>query len=127
MSAPAYVLLTGATGFLGRHLLRELFAAGRRVAILVRDATTPAEERVRELLAELPPRYHRPTVVAGDLRAPHLGLSAVDRQWLSRHCAGVVHAAADVSFRKGKAWAVNVEGTARLLELGLAKFHHVST
>ena len=31
-----YLLLTGATGLLGRSLVRDLAATGRRVAVLVR-------------------------------------------------------------------------------------------
>ena len=48
-----YLLLTGATGLLGRSLLRDLSAAGRRLAVLVRAGRTDsAESRVDELLAD---------------------------------------------------------------------------
>src|SRR5207244_1988671 len=114
MGAANYILLTGATGFLGRYLLRELLAAGRRVAVLVRGDV--------ERLGDSPA-----TVIAGDLRASRLGLSAVDRTWISRRCTSILHAAANVSFRAGQAWSTNVDGTARLLELGVAEFHHLST
>jgi thioester reductase-like protein len=134
MGEPTYILLTGATGFLGRWLLRDLLATGRRVAVLVRAGEVTAEERVRKLLAgwggRLPPCYPRPVVLAGDLRDPSLGLSAADRDWINRRCRRVVHAAADVSFRTrrdGEPWVTNVDGTARLLELGVPEFHHVST
>jgi thioester reductase-like protein len=133
------VFLTGATGFLGRFLLRDLLHAGNRVAVLVRDnATADAEERVRELIdfgtRTLHTRLPRPTVLCGDLREPGLGLTAADHVWLSRNCRRVLHAAASVSFRPtpgGEPRATNLDGTRRLLELcaalGIRDLHHVST
>ena len=139
MGDMGYTLLTGATGFLGRYLLRDLLASGQRVAVLVRDARSmPAEERVRELLSSWtgPPhdRPANPVVLAGDLCAPHLGLSLAERAWVARCCKRVVHAAADVSLRCSFAsdpWTTNVEGTQQLLDLcaatGIEELHHVST
>src|SRR6516164_5206980 len=138
MGDSGYILLTGATGLLGRYLLRDLLASGRRVAVLVRDArSATAEQRVRELTAlwrDPPPApFNAPVVLAGDLCAPGLGLQGADRAWLGRHCRGVVHAAADVSLRRAfgaDPWKTNVEGTQRLLELcaalGIEEWHHVS-
>ncbi|MEY3206523.1 MAG: Linear gramicidin synthase subunit, partial [Planctomycetota bacterium] len=49
--ASSCILLTGATGLLGRFLLRDLTAQGRQVAVLVRGSKTAgAEARVDELL-----------------------------------------------------------------------------
>jgi nucleoside-diphosphate-sugar epimerase len=131
MGAADYILLTGATGFLGRYILRELLNAGRRVAVLARPGLGSAEERVRALLE---PRDALPVVLAGDLSVPDLGLDAGDRNWLARHCGTVVHAAADVSLHPVAGrdpWTTNVDGTRRLLELcralGVTEFHHVST
>jgi nucleoside-diphosphate-sugar epimerase len=133
------ILLTGATGFLGRYLLRDLLAAGHRVAVLARDSRgRPARDRVDELVAfgseALGRKLPRPTVLAGDLSLPGLGLGTADRGWLARHCGAVVHGAACVALRPtldGEPWKTNVEGTRRLLEVcrrtGLAEMHHVST
>jgi thioester reductase-like protein len=135
----AAVLLTGATGFLGRYLMRDLLAAGHRLAVLVRDAAgRPARERLDELLnfgeETLGSALPRPVVLAGDLARPGLGLSEADRRWLAGHCDAVVHAAASVSYRPTAAaepWETNVNGTQRLLELcrqaGVRALHHVST
>jgi nucleoside-diphosphate-sugar epimerase len=133
------ILLTGATGLLGRYLLRDLLASGQRVAVLVRDGhETAAAERVAEIVAfgsetlgwELPP----PVVLVGSLTLPGLGIGTAGRRWLADHCRVVVHAAANVSFQMtgdGEPWETNVNGTRRLLELcralGLAEVHHVST
>jgi nucleoside-diphosphate-sugar epimerase len=133
------IFLTGATGFLGRYLLRELLAAGHRVTVLARDARgQPARERVDEMVAfsseSLGRRLPRPTVVAGDLALAGLGLEQVDRGWLARNCRAVVHSAACVALRPtldGEPWKTNVEGTRRLLEIcrrtGLTELQHVST
>ena len=133
------VLLTGATGLLGRYLLRDLLAAGFPVAVLARDGRSgPAEERVRAVTdfarESAGKRLPAPTVLPGDLRGSGLGLADVDRGWLARHCSAVVHAAASVSFRTspdGEPRETNAEGTRRLLalcgELAITDFHHVST
>jgi thioester reductase-like protein len=139
MAGRSGIFLTGATGQLGRHLLRELLAGGHRVAVLVRgDGTAAAGDRVRELHEEFSESHGRrlrtPTVVCGDLRSSGLGLSDADRAWLSRRCATVVHAAACVSFRTtpdGEPHETNTGGTRRLLELCgalcIQDIHHVST
>jgi thioester reductase-like protein len=139
MQAGRAILLTGATGFLGRYLLRELLRAGHGVAILVRDShSDPAADRARELAAfdsaSLGISLPTPLVLVGDLTAPRLGLDGADRRWLARHCGAVLHGAAHLGFRRmanGEPGTTNVAGTQHLLELcaelGLAEFHHVST
>ena len=137
MPARRDILLTGATGFLGRYLLRDLLARGRCVVVLAHGPAEVAAERVAAAVAACPdlPRTDSPPpiVVSGDLLSPGLGLDAADRRLVGR-CGAVLHAAADVSFHDspdGRPWATNVEGTARLLELcralRISEFHHVST
>ena len=133
------VLLTGATGLLGRYLLRDLLRAGDRVAVLAREAQgKSAAERVRELIDfwsdAVGRRLPEPVVLCGDVRAAGLGLTASDRRWLANGCNTVVHAAASLAFRAspdGEPWVTNVEGTRNLLNLcgrlSLMEFHHVST
>jgi nucleoside-diphosphate-sugar epimerase len=139
MQAGRAILLTGATGFLGRYLLRDLLRAGHAVAVLVRDShMAPAADRVKELVAfgsassriSLP----APTLLVGDLTTPGLGLDGADRRWLATHSGAVLHAAAHLGFRRtadGEPWTTNVGGTQYLLELcadlGLTEFHHIST
>jgi nucleoside-diphosphate-sugar epimerase/predicted lipid carrier protein YhbT len=139
MSARAGVLLTGATGLLGRYLLRDLLTAGRPVVVLARDRPgRSAEDRIAELVAvwsEAAGRpLPRPVVLAGELGPGGPGLTAADRHWLGRHCRAVVHAAASIAFRQapdGEPWRTNVDGTSTLLRLcqeaGLAEWHQVST
>jgi thioester reductase-like protein len=133
------VLLTGATGLLGRFLLRDLLQADYRVAVLVRGAgDAQAAERIGAIVdfwsAELGRRLPQPIVVGGDIRQERLGLSAADRRWLAVSCDAVVHAAASLSFRRmadHEPFATNVAGTLRLLDLcrrlRVGEFHYVSS
>src|SRR4051794_26788424 len=125
MGQRGWILLTGATGLLGRYLLRDLLIQGRPVAVLARDGRDgTAPQGVDELVAwwnetqevVLP----RPIVLAGDVAVHRLGLSPADRAWLSRSCAAVLHAAAHVGFRatpEGEPWRTNIEGTRHVLDL----------
>src|SRR5260221_10298603 len=88
---PRRVVLTGATGLLGRYLLRDLLLAGHRVTTLVRDTRSEsAAQRIAAVVAfwegslgrKLPPV----TVAAGDLTLPPFGLSAGEEQRLPTSC-----------------------------------------
>jgi nucleoside-diphosphate-sugar epimerase len=139
MSLRQGILLTGATGLLGRYLLRDLLAAGNPVAVLIRDSPAePASERLAQLLSfgeeSLGRKLPRPTLLRGDLRKASLGLETTERRWLARRARAVIHSAAYVAYHPtpdGEPWETNVNGTRRLLELcrslGLAEVHHLST
>ncbi len=124
------VLLTGATGLLGRDVLARLLAANAstRVLVLVRDADRwiATTRTVRGI--------ERVTPVIGDLRADALGLDAWARQQVRRSVTAVVHLAADTKFSRplDEARAVNTAGTMRVLEVAAecatpVRFAHVST
>ena len=120
-----HVLLTGATGFLGRYLLRDLLASHYRVVVLAHPTRCQtASDRVTGLLewCEKSAGYRLPvpTVLAGDLNYCHLGLSPSDRSWIAANCRQVIHAAARTTLRTspdGEPARSNVEGTQRLLDL----------
>jgi nucleoside-diphosphate-sugar epimerase len=133
------ILLTGATGLLGRYLLRDLLLAEHEIIVLVRaERGATAEERIEELVhfwsESLGVSLTRPIVLPGDVGVPRLGLSASECRLLSRYCGGVLHAAAHVGLSPtldGEPWRTNTEGTRHLLhlceELNFDEFHHVST
>ncbi|OHB68563.1 MAG: hypothetical protein A2Y77_15510 [Planctomycetes bacterium RBG_13_62_9] len=136
----AYYLLTGASGLLGSHLLRDCLLAGHRMAVLVRPAKTQsARQRVDACLAhweeQTGQRLPRPVVLEGDLCRPDLNLADTELRWISRHCQAVIHTAASLTFRGAdclkEPWLSNVEGTRRLLGLcsrcSIDQFHYVST
>jgi NADH dehydrogenase len=96
------VLVTGASGFIGQPLVRRLLAAGHRVRSLVRRA---GEQAV------LP----HVEIEVGDVRDS----GAVDRA--TRGMDAVAHLACATGVaRERVAWAVNVEGTRRLLDAARA-------
>jgi nucleoside-diphosphate-sugar epimerase len=73
MSTP-HILVTGATGFIGRFLLAQLLAQGERVVVLLRRP----EPQMAELQAWLAARgidSHGLTAIQGDLAQPQAGIS----------------------------------------------------
>ena len=88
------VFLTGATGFLGAHILRELLRNKVKVVCLVRN-----EERLRQTLGRYFPKeykYFNYKVVKGDIEAEHFGLNDIEYSILVRKVDTVVHTAANV-------------------------------
>lgn len=133
------ILLTGATGFLGSFLLRDLLAdPGKRVICLVRCADeAEGRNRIRAGLEhyllwqdEFAPRIE---VVRGDLARPQLGLASDTRQRLEEQVDLVLHNGAwlDLVLPYAIMKASNVSATHELLKLacrGRAKsFHYVSS
>jgi thioester reductase-like protein len=135
----AYVLLTGATGLVGRHLLRDLLASGRQVAVLARSSKLQsARQRIEAIMAmwenDAKRSLCRPVVLDGDLLSENLGLDASAQQWLTENCDSILHNAASMTFRpddRGEPFRTNVDGMQRILDMCRAtqirEFHHVST
>ncbi|MEV4231019.1 thioester reductase domain-containing protein [Streptomyces bobili] len=137
---PRRILLTGATGFLGSHMLLDLLRhSDAHVYCLVRGAD---EEAATARLAEQLRTYRLPwnaevrrrvTVLPGDIRRPRLGLS--DELWhtLAHELDSVVGVAAAVDFLRGyqSLRASNVLGTLTLAELAATgrpkPLHHISS
>ncbi|MCY1037039.1 myxochelin non-ribosomal peptide synthetase MxcG [Corallococcus sp. BB11-1] len=133
------VLLTGATGFVGAHLLHQLLAQPNiRVICPVRAKDeAQAMERLRTALVgqQLPTAGLEARVLAlpADLSLPMLGLDAARFHGLAAECDAILHNAAVVSVVReyGSLQGVNVRGTRELLRLAAAvrpkPFHYVST
>lgn len=118
------VLVTGATGFLGSHVVAALDRAGHDVRVLVRTpgklGAVPALSRdgVRDRL----------DVASGDITDPESCARA------ARSCDAVVHAAAMVALdarRAAEVMRTNVDGTANVvraaLDVGAARVVYVSS
>ncbi|MDS9469957.1 AMP-binding protein [Paracoccus sp. MBLB3053] len=98
------ILLTGATGFLGRHVLAEavrLLPEGQVVYCLVRPRDDEAAQRLDATAAELDIPQDRVVLVAGSMDAAEFGLAAADYAALCQqvfrviHCAAIVNLAVD--------------------------------
>ena len=117
MSSGPKILVTGAAGFLGSHLTRQLVARGADVRVLLRPSSN------NRAIADLPLEY-----LTGDLR---------DVASLDRAMAGVqrvFHVAADYrlwSKRSQDIYDSNVGGTKNLLDVakraGVEQFVYTST
>jgi NAD(P)-dependent dehydrogenase (short-subunit alcohol dehydrogenase family) len=119
-------LVTGGTGFIGRHLLRLLARREEVTYVLVRPGS---RERLEAFVDNLGAR-DRLTPVAGDITQPSLGLSREDMSRLEG--ADVYHLAAvyDLEAPEEVNQRANVDGTRHVVGLALelgARLHHVSS
>ncbi|MEU6533128.1 thioester reductase domain-containing protein [Streptomyces sp. NPDC046928] len=137
---PRRVLLTGATGFLGSHMLLDLLRhSDAHVYCLVRAAD---EEAALARLGDALTKYALPwssevrrrvTVLPGDIREPRLGLSGDLWDRLAGELDSVVSVAAAVDFLRGypSLRAGNVLGALTLAELAATgrpkPLHHISS
>ncbi|MFI1582700.1 amino acid adenylation domain-containing protein [Embleya sp. NPDC020630] len=136
---PRQVFLTGATGFLGVHLVEQLLGAGvNRVHCLIRaddahEALDRLAARMRRHGVDPEPLTDRVVPVPGELAEPRFGLP--DETWngLAREIDLIVHCGSRVNFAYPYAALapINVGGTRTVLELAgehiLKPVHHISS
>ncbi|MFZ0548018.1 MAG: amino acid adenylation domain-containing protein, partial [Candidatus Promineifilaceae bacterium] len=136
---PENILLTGATGFVGAFLLRDLLVeTDAAIFCLVRAADQEGGlQRLERNLSRYgiwkPDFYDRIVPVLGDLGQPHLGLTAEQYNDLAETIEVIYHNGAMVNFvypyEAHK--AANVRGTEEILRLAaqgeLKPVHFVST
>lgn len=123
---PTRVLLTGATGALGRALLPELLLGGFEVLCLIRaQKGQTAEQRLRSIID-----HPRARAVSGDITEPLCGLDPATLPSIQK----LVHSAADINLSQANeagALESNLEGTRNVLALAEAMqrpdFHYVGT
>lgn len=130
-----FVLLTGATGQIGRYLTRDLLLQDRPFAVLIRGrGGLSAQQRLQKLIDgwnssgkySLP----MPECIEGDTAQDGFGLQQRDREWLYDHCDTMLHCAASVDFNGGYSkdtWNNNVTSARNTVEVcGDAKIHHLA-
>ncbi|RAJ58798.1 amino acid adenylation domain-containing protein/thioester reductase-like protein [Streptomyces sp. Amel2xB2] len=136
---PGRILLTGATGYLGLHLLEELLRrTDAEIVCLCRaDDEEHARERLRQGFAEYEidaaHLLHRVRCVVGDLAQDRFGLDRAVWEELAATADVIYHNGALVNFvyPYSALKAPNVGGTQQVLELActtrLKAVHYVST
>ncbi len=122
--------VTGATGFIGRHLVERLLEREGDIHVLVREGS---QEKL-EALCERWGGADRVKPVLGDLSQPLLGVSEEDRERST--LAGVDHffhlaAIYDMTADEERNRRLNVNGTQYAVdlanEIGAERFHHASS
>src|SRR3954454_17015484 len=116
--------VTGATGFIGRHLLEELLKRDGTIYALVRDGSRGRLDAVAEELDA----GDRIVPVVGDLAKEGLGVEGFDEQIDHFfHLAAIYDMAAD----EDTMMRANVDGTRHAVQFAnaadVARFHHVSS
>ncbi len=135
-----YTLLTGATGLVGRYVVRDLLLNGHNVAVVVRATKKCCpRERMEQILQhweeELGRALPRPVVLSGDIAESGFGFSEKDRQWVQDNVDCIIHSAAILEFygsdRTGEPWRTNLGGTRNMIQLcrnlKIHDIHYVST
>src|SRR5215216_3676069 len=116
--------VTGATGFIGRHLVERLLEREGDIHVLVREGSTDKLERWHG--------QERVKPVFGDLSQPQLGVDETARERLQGvdhffHLAAVYDITADETTNA----LLNVGGTQNAIDLanaiGAKRFHHMSS
>jgi NAD(P)-dependent dehydrogenase (short-subunit alcohol dehydrogenase family) len=122
--------VTGATGFLGRHLVATLLKRKGPIHVLVRK---DSRKKLDAIALRMAWDMKRIVVVEGDMTSPKCGLSAAQVRALNGKVKHFFHLAAiyDLTAKPEAQRVANVEGTQNALDLaaaiGAGIFHHTSS
>src|SRR3954468_8854345 len=122
--------VTGATGFIGRHLVERLLEREGDIHVLVREGSEHKLERLRDAAGD---RAGRLKPVNGDISEPHLGLSDQDREALEGvdhffHLAAIYDMTASDEERNRRLTVLGTQNAVDLAnEIGAKRVHHASS
>ncbi|MBG07868.1 MAG: hypothetical protein CME68_03870 [Halobacteriovoraceae bacterium] len=121
------LLITGGTGFLGRHLVSNLLQSNRDIFLLVRRESYQKAEN----LYKNNPKIH---LILGDILNPKVVESSTTRQRLISETTSIIHAAcySNIKGNYEKCFSKNVGGTKNIIQLAkhmrkLKFFHYLSS
>jgi len=131
------IALTGATGFLGSHLMATLLSKGYNIIVFGRSAKNESlEERISRLLQwfGIDSCLDQVTCVDTDLSQDNLGIPTGEYSRLCSVVESVIHCASDTSFsesKREKVMAANINNLKGILEFSknahVNFFHYIST
>jgi len=122
--------VTGATGFIGRHLVSNLLKRKGTVHVLVRKSS---QKKLTQMIERMGWDARRIHPVVGDLAKPKLGLTTAQVRSLSGKVQHFFHLAAiyDLTADAESQQVANIQGTRHAIELATAIkagcFHHTSS
>ena len=122
------IVLTGATGFLGRAILQEL----EKSKSIVHIHCIAVRQNFSNIALTMGRTSPKITYLSGDLSLPQLGLAEEEARLLFEDADAIIHNGADVSFMKTfqSLRAPNVKSTKELVQSIAHRripFHYVST
>ena len=131
------IALTGATGFLGSHLMAAILSKGYNIIVFGRSAKNESlEERISRLLQwfGIDSCLDQVTCVDTDLSQDNLGIPTGEYSRLCSVVDSVIHCASDTSFsesKREKVMAANINNLKGILEFSknahVNFFHYIST
>lgn len=131
------IIMTGATGFLGSHLMAALLERGERLILLGRGTGSHGlRQRIDTLLTWFGQERHRSRTQTEevDFLQPHLGLEKSRYQALCQGAGCIIHCASDTSFaerNRSRSLASNVTSLNSIVPFAAdcraATFHYIST
>lgn len=122
--------VTGATGFIGSHLLKKLLARKGKIYVLVRSGS---KKKLKKLIEKIDASEDRIIPVTGDLGRTHLGVSKRNVDELKGKIKHFFHLAAiyDMKASYEQQEVANIEGTRNAVSLAekidAGCFHQVSS
>lgn len=135
VQVPSVSLVTGATGFVGRYLVRNLLESGDTVYILLRkESRDRAYEMIKSLRSEIPASRDRLHVVHGNVMNEGVANLEKDREILKDKLDYIWHlaGAGSITANRRQSLALNWRGTVNALKFasevkGLKRFNYLST